>query len=63
MGILGINNRTENWKTVQHFHGLSDAAKVRLVRRLGEPKDTAAEEVSLELFLAWVAGLRLRAQN
>lgn len=50
MGILGINNRTENWKTVQHFHGLSDAAKVGLVRRLGEPKDTVAEEVSIELF-------------
>ena len=50
MGILGINNRTENWKTVQHFHGLSDAAKVRLVRRLGEPKDTVAEEISIELF-------------
>lgn len=50
MGILGINNRTENWKTVQHFHGLSDAAKVGLVRRLGEPDDTVAEEIGLELF-------------
>ena len=50
MGILGINNRTENWKTVQHFHGLSDAAKVELVRRLGEPKDTVAEEIGIELF-------------
>ena len=50
MGILGINNRTENWKTVQHFHGLSDAAKVGLARRLGEPDDTAAEEIQLELF-------------
>lgn len=26
MGILGIKNRTENWETVQHFHGLSDVA-------------------------------------
>lgn len=50
MGILGIDNRTENWKTVQHFHGLSDAAKVALVRRLGEPEDTAAEEIGIELF-------------
>ena len=50
MGILGINNRTENWKTVQHFHGLPDAAKVGLVRRLGESKDTVAEEISIELF-------------
>ena len=50
MGILGIDNRTENWKTVQHFHGLSDGAKVALARRLGEPKDTAAEEIGMELF-------------
>ena len=50
MGILGIKNRTENWKTVQHFHGLSDGAKVALVRRLGEPEDTAAEEIGMELF-------------
>ena len=50
MGILGINNRTENWKTVQHFHGLSDAAKVALVRRL-EPDETAtAKEIRIELF-------------
>ena len=50
MGILGIKNRTENWKTVQHFHGLCDVAKVALVRRLGEPEDTAAEEIRIELF-------------
>ena len=52
MGILGINNRTENWKTVQHFHrlSLSDAAKVRLVKHL-EPKETAAAgEICMELF-------------
>ena len=50
MGILGIDNRTENWKTVQHFHGLSDAAKVALAQRLGEPADTAAEDIEIELF-------------
>lgn len=50
MGILGIKNRTEDWKTVQHFHGLSDSAKVGLARCLGEPKDTVAEEISIELF-------------
>lgn len=50
MGILGINNRTENWKTVQHFHGLSDAAKVRLVQHL-EPEETvAAGKICIELF-------------
>ena len=36
MSILGIENRTENWKTVEHFHGLSDEAKVKLVQKLGE---------------------------
>ncbi len=50
MGILGIENRTENWKTVQHFHGLSNDAKVRLVQKLGEPAETPADKISLELF-------------
>ena len=50
MGILDITNRTENWKTVQHFHGLSDAAKVRLAQKLGEPIGTRPEEIKIELF-------------
>lgn len=50
MGILGITNRTENWKTVQHFHGLSDAGKVCLVEKLGEPVRTPAAEIKVELF-------------
>lgn len=50
MGILGIENRTENWKTVQHFHGLSNEAKFCLVQELGEPAGLLAEEISLELF-------------
>ena len=41
MGILGIKNRTENWKTVQRFYGLSEYAKTRLVQRLGEPEASA----------------------
>ena len=41
MGILGIPNRTENWKTVQRFYGLSDNAKTRFVRRLGESEASA----------------------
>ena len=53
MGILGIENRTENWKTVQHFYGLGDNAKVRLVRRLlkpsGEPQ-FQPDYVMVELF-------------
>lgn len=50
MGILGIENRTENWKTVQHFHGLPNKAKVCLVQNLGGPAEILAEEISLELF-------------
>ena len=50
MGILGITNRTENWKTVQYFHGLSDDGKVCLVEKLGEPAGTPAAEIKVELF-------------
>ena len=48
MGIVGIENRTENWRTVQHFGALSEDAKVRLVKRLA-PQDTA-HGVRMELF-------------
>ena len=56
MGILGINNRTENWKTVRTLcPPLSHDAKVKLVQRLlGEYPDTsdieAVGEVKFELF-------------
>ena len=63
MGILGINNRTENWKTVQRFHGLCDAAKVGLVSALGGPKDTAAEEVSIELFWRGMRDYAFKKRN
>ena len=49
-GILGIVNRTENWKTAQLLRGLSDGGKVALARRLGEPDATPAEHVKIELF-------------
>ena len=48
-GILGIVNRTENWKTAQ-LVGLSDAGKVALARNLGEPNITPADDVRIELF-------------
>lgn len=48
-GILGIVNRTENWKTAQLVR-LSDAGKVALVRKLGEPNVTPADDVRIELF-------------
>ena len=57
MGILGIDNRTENWKTAQTFApfiGNDFAAKLLAERLLeGRPLDPE-EEVSLELF--WKGG-------
>ena len=54
MGILGIRNRTENWKTVENFYPLSDDAKARLVQRLLEPypdaQKVAPAGVQVELF-------------
>ena len=50
MGILGIENRTENWKTVQHFYGLGEDAKVRLVRRLLREPQFQPDHVKVELF-------------
>lgn len=49
-GILGIKNRTENWKTVQHFHGLSPDAKKCLVKRLLESEEIESDDIEIELF-------------
>ena len=56
MGILGIKNRTENWKTAQKFAPFftCESARARLAQHLGEPKSTAGEEVHIELF--WKGG-------
>ena len=54
MGILGIENRTENWKTTQHLHCLSGEAKSSLVYELGERPKPQGHEVQLELF--WHGG-------
>ena len=48
--ILGVKNRTENWKTARHFHPFFGSASVELAKRLGEPKETAPGEVHLELY-------------
>ena len=50
--VLGINNRTENWKTAREFAPLfRDAeARKRLVRRLDETDDSEASAIHLELF-------------
>ena len=50
MGILGIKNRTENWKTVRHFYGLSWDRKARLVQKLSKSESLPTGEIELELF-------------
>ena len=52
MSILGIANRTENWKTAENFAPLiADAGlRLKLVQRLGEPDGTSPGEVEIELF-------------
>ena len=50
MNILGIKNRTENWKTAVYFSPLFGAKSINLVNRLGESPGPATEDVKLELF-------------
>lgn len=50
MGILGIVNRTENWKTVEHFYGLSDDAKACLVRRIAGTEGFDSDNIEIQLF-------------
>ena len=49
MGILGITNRTENWKTAEYFCGLPEQGRVNLVRKLSGD-EIQLGEVKLELF-------------
>lgn len=49
MVILDINNRTENWKTVTHFYGLSKEAKTRLAKQLlADHYEKAPSQIDLE---------------
>lgn len=51
MSILGITNRTENWKTAQYFAPLFDTNSVRLARLLlGSGTPLEPRDVKLELF-------------
>ena len=52
MGILGIDNRTENWKTAHTFAPFFEDANLRLklAGRLGEPSRTPPSDISMELF-------------
>ena len=50
--ILGIKNRTENWKTAKHFarYFTNDEAVAKLAQRLGEPETTSGKCMQIELF-------------
>jgi len=52
VAILGIENRTENWKTSLYFSPLlrDKNARLRLVRELGESERTRQEDVHIELY-------------
>ena len=50
MTILGIPNRTENWKTAVYFSPLFGEKSIRLAERLGEFPRPQSGEVKLELF-------------
>ena len=60
--VLGIHNRTENWKTARCLWPffVDSTACLALARRLGEPQSTPAAGVNLELYWKgvrdWCAG-------
>ncbi len=52
MTILGIKNRTENWKTARYFAPFvkSDSARAALAQRLDKSADTPGRDIRIELF-------------
>lgn len=50
--VLGIRNRTENWKTACHFvpYSREPGSLLKLVGRLGETDDVETGKVQMELF-------------
>ena len=54
MGILGIKNRTENWKTAERFSPFfgekQEAMRIRLAKSLLEETELEPLEARLELF-------------
>ena len=48
--VLGIKNRTENWKTARCLWPFFGTLSVRLARELGEPRATPAADVKLEFY-------------
>jgi len=49
-GILGIENRTENWKSAIYFSQLFRGRRHLVAKRLGGESDLGPREVKLELF-------------
>ncbi len=52
MKTLGIENRTENWKTASHFAPffLDSGIRLRLAIQMGEPEESQPCDVYIELF-------------
>ena len=52
MSILGITNRTENWKTAEEFAPFftCDSARVALAKKLCESEGTHGKDIQIELF-------------
>lgn len=50
MGILGIRNRTENWKTAEVFCGLSEEKRGQLAAHLASRSAENLGKVEMELF-------------
>ncbi len=53
-GILGIENRTENWKSAIYFSQLFRGRRHLVAKRLGGESDLGPREVKLELSTAGV---------
>ena len=58
--VLGIKNRTENWKTARSLALFFGDRSARLAGRLGKPQTTPAADVKLELYWKgvrdWLSG-------
>lgn len=69
MGILGIPNRTENWKTAESFAPFFEdcSARIRLVDRLlkplGNPDRAQGNAIKIELFWKGVRDYINQSEN
>ena len=59
-GILGIENRTENWKTAVYFSPMFGGKSQRLAEMLGATPELPPDEVRLELFWKGIRDYRYR---